>query len=276
MTAVAVNTRSGRPVGLPVLRRWLSDGWRGVIGWSAGLAAVALVYLPLYPSMKTPELIGLLDSLPPELVRTLGYESITTGAGYTQATFFGLIGFVLLVIAATSWGTAFTGEAEESGRLELTLAHGVGRVQYALESALALVAKVVVLGIVAWLLIWAVNGPAELELEAGNLLAVTTAWMGLGLFSGTAALAAGALTGRRSWALAAGAGVAVTGYALQAVANNSDDLDWIRLLSPFHWAYGEAPLSNGFDGPGLALLWGGSALLVAVATTALARRDVLG
>ncbi len=276
MTAVAVYTRSGRPVGLPVLRRWLSDGWRGVIGWSAGLAAVALVYLPLYPSMKTPELIGLLDSLPPELVRTLGYESITTGAGYTQATFFGLIGFVLLVIAATSWGTAFTGEAEESGRLELTLAHGVGRVQYALESALALVAKVVVLGIVAWLLIWAVNGPAELELEAGNLLAVTTAWMGLGLFSGTAALAAGALTGRRSWALAAGAGVAVTGYALQAVANNSDDLDWIRLLSPFHWAYGEAPLSNGFDGPGLALLWGGSALLVAVATTALARRDVLG
>lgn len=276
MTAVAVNTRSGRPVGLPVLRRWLSDGWRGVIGWSAGLAAVALVYLPLYPSMKTPELIGLLNSLPPELVRTLGYESITTGAGYTQATFFGLIGFVLLVIAATSWGTAFTGEAEESGRLELTLAHGVGRVQYALESALALVAKVVVLGIVAWLLIWAVNGPAELELEAGNLLAVTTAWMGLGLFSGTAALAAGALTGRRSWALAAGAGVTVTGYALQAVANNSDDLDWIRLLSPFHWAYGEAPLSNGFDGPGLALLWGGSALLVAVATTALARRDVLG
>ncbi|SDN65407.1 ABC-type multidrug transport system, ATPase component [Cryobacterium flavum] len=48
-----------------------------------------------------------------------------TGAGYTQATLFGLIGFLLLSIAATSWGAGALGGDEESGRLELTLAHGV-------------------------------------------------------------------------------------------------------------------------------------------------------
>lgn len=261
---------------LPILRRWLADGWRGLIGWSLGIAAVILLYLPLFPSMRSPELTSLLRSLPPELVRTLGYESITTGAGYTEATFFGLIGFVLVTIAGTAWGAAFSGGAEESGRLELTLSHGVGRAPYALESAGALLVKLLLLGTVAGALVWAMNGPAELGLDAGNLVAVTAAWVGLGLFSASAAFAAGCLTGRRSWAVGAGAGVAVAGYVLQALANNSGDLDGLRAFSPYAWAFADAPLANGVDGSGLVLLWGGAALLVAAATAALARRDILG
>ncbi len=276
MTAAAHAAAPVRRTVVPVLRRWLVEGWRGLLGWSLGIGAVVLVYLPLFPAMNSPELAGLLDSLPPELVRTLGYENITSGAGYVQATFFGLIGFVLVTIAGISWGAAFIGGAEESGRLELTLAHGIGRVQYALESAAALVVNLLALGAVGWLLVWFLNGPAELELDPGNLLAVTKAWVGLGLLSATAAFAAGAITGRRSWGVGAGAGLAVAGYVLQAVANNSEDLDGLRAFSPFEWAYGEAPLTNGFAWAGLALLWGGSAVFIAIATVALARRDVTG
>jgi ABC-2 type transport system permease protein len=214
--------------------------------------------------------------LPPELVRTLGYEDITSGAGYAQATFFGLIGFVLMTIAAIDWGASFIAGTEESGRLELTLAHGVGRVQYALESAVALVVKLLALGLVALLVVGAVNGPAELDLDLVNLLAVTKALVGVALLSGAAALAGGALTGRRIWGVGAGAGIALGGYVLQAIANNSEDLDWLYAISPFDWAFGEAPLANGMDWAGLALLWGGSAVLIAVATLGLARRDVLG
>ncbi|MBD7956361.1 ABC transporter permease subunit [Microbacterium sp. Sa4CUA7] len=265
-----------RPRALPVLRRALLDGWRGQIGWSIGVVAVVGLYLPLFPAMRTPELAGVLNSLPPELVRTLGYEDIATGAGYTQATFFGLIGFVLITIAGIAWGAAAIGGAEESGRLELTLAHAVGRVQYALESAAAVLVKLLLLGVVAWAAIALLNGPAELDLQLGKLVAVVFAWVGVGLFSATAALAAGAVTGRRAWGLGVGAGVAVAGYVLQAVANNSDDLDWLRVFSPYEWAFGQAPLANGVDGPGLALLWGGGAVLIALATAALARRDVTG
>ncbi|WP_205791738.1 ABC transporter permease subunit [Microbacterium sulfonylureivorans] len=273
--ATAISTRAIRRP-LPVLRRWLDDGWRGLIGWSAGLVVVALVYLPLFPSMQSPELAGLLDSLPPELVRTLGYTSLTTGAGYAQATFFGLIGFVLITIAAIGWGAAFIGGAEESGRLELTLAHGVGRVGYAVESAAALVLKLIALGVVAGVVVWAVNGPAELGLTGANLLAVTTAWVGVGLLSGSAALLAGAAAGRRIWGIGVGSGVAVAGYVIQAIANNSDDLDGLRVMSPFDWAFGQSPLANGADWPGLLALWGGSAVLIALSTFALTRRDVVG
>lgn len=273
MTAVASTRASRSP--LPVLRRQIVDSWRGVVGWSIGIAGVLLIYLPLFPSMQTPELAGMLDSLPPELVRTLGYENITTGAGYAQSTFFGLIGFVLITIAGISWGAEATAGAEESGQLELILAHDVGRVRYALESAAALALKLLVLGAVGYVVVWLVNDPAGLELDAGNLLAVSKAWVGLGLLAATAAFAVGAATGRRTWAIGAGSALAVGGYVLQAVANNSQDLEWLHNLSPIYWAYGDVPLANGYDWPGLALLWGGSAILVALATAALARRDIL-
>lgn len=261
---------------LPILRRWLADGWRGLSGWSIGIAVVALVYLPLFPSMRSPELLGLMESLPQELVRTLGYEQITSGAGYAQATFFGLVGFVLLTLAAVTWGTEVIAGAEESGRLELTLAHGVGRVQYALEAAAAVLVRVLVVGAVAFAVIAAINGPSELELELSHLVAACLAWTGLGFLAASASLLVGALTGRRMWATSAGAGVIVYGFVVQAVANNDPDLDALVPTSPYHWAYGASPLADGFDGVGLALLWGVSAVFVAATAFALSRRDVLG
>ena len=44
------------------------------------------------------DMLALLDTLPDELVNAIGYDQITTGAGYTQSTFYGLIGFALLAI----------------------------------------------------------------------------------------------------------------------------------------------------------------------------------
>ncbi|MBF6842443.1 hypothetical protein, partial [Acinetobacter baumannii] len=125
------------------------DGWRGQIGWSLGIALAIGLYLPLFPSLQSPALAQLMSSLPIELVNTLGFDQIASGAGYAQSTFFGLIGFVLAAIASTSWGSGFIAGAEESGRLELTLAHAVSRTQYALESAAALVVRMLALGMVA-------------------------------------------------------------------------------------------------------------------------------
>ena len=96
------------------------------------------------------------------------------------------------------------------------------------------------------------------------------------MFPATAALAAGAVMGRRVWGVGVGAGVAVVGYVLQAVANNSEDLDWLRVFSPFDWAFGDAPLTNGAIGP----VWPCSGVdprsWSPWRPSALARKDVLG
>lgn len=265
----------GRP--LPVFRRALQDSWRSLLGWGAGLAGVLLLYLPLYPSIAGDgQMQELLDSFPPELINTLGFRDIVTGAGYTQSTVFGLLGFVLITIATVSWGSAAIAGAEESGRLELELAHGVGRGRYVLEVALGILARLLLLGVWVTLLLLVVNGPSELGIEPPNAVAATAALLGLGALTAAVALAIGALTGRKAAATGAAAGIAVLGYVLNAIANQSEDLEMLRVFSPYAWAYREQPLSDGADWLGLALLWGSAVVFTAIAALALRRRDVTG
>ncbi|MHA6669005.1 ABC transporter permease subunit [Homoserinimonas sp. A447] len=260
---------------LPLFRRTLADTWRSLIAWSLGVVAAIMLYLPLFPSLGgNPDMQELLNSLPPELVNALGYDQISTGSGYAQSTFYGLIGFVLLTIAATSWGTAAVAGDEETGSLELTLAHGVSRTQVVLERSAALVIRLAWLGVLSALLVIAMNETAQLDILPVNAFAGAAAIVGLTLLSGTTAVAVGALTGRRLYATAAGAGIAVLGYAINAVANQSEELEALHTWSPYHWAFGESPLANGADWGGLALLYGLAAVLVLIAVVALNRRDL--
>lgn len=260
----------------PVFRRAIADSWRAWTAWAVGLIALMLLYLPLYRDISGGQFQELLDSLPSELINILGYDQIGTGTGYTQATLFSLTGYLLMSIAAISWGSAAIAGAEESGRLELELSHSVGRVQYALESFAAILARLVGLGLVIAITLALLNDPAGLEISGEGIAAGCLAIVSLCLVSAAAALAVGALTGRRSLATGAGALVAIYGYVLNALANQSTDLEWLRDWSPFAWAYRASPLEAGFVWRDLVLLWAASALFAAVATIALRGRDITG
>ncbi|MER3388868.1 MAG: ABC transporter permease subunit [Microcella sp.] len=259
---------------LPLFRRALADSWRGLLGWGLGLAAVVGLYLPLYPSIGgNPEFLAIIESLPPELVTALSYDQITTGSGYTLGTVYGLLGFVLLTIAAVAWGASAIAGDEERGTLELTLAHGVSRHQIVLERLAAIIVKLVVLAAWVTLLVSAVNGPSELDLSTAGILAGGVALLGTGLLTATIGLAAGAVTGRRMIAIGTGAGVAVLGYALNALGNQNADLEWLHAASPYHWAYGVNPLEAGLE-PSVWLLYAVAAVASVVAVLAFRRRDV--
>lgn len=264
------------PRPFPVFRRSVTDTWRSTLVWTLALTAALLLYLPLYPSMNGADMRNLIEGLPPELVSALGYADMFSGPGYVQGAFFGLLGFVFITIAAVTWGSTAIAGAEESGRLELVLSHGVGRAQYALESALGLFTRLLWFAVYTTAVILILNGPSQLGLEPAHLLAVEAAWLGLGFLAGSLALAVGAATGRRSVALGAGAAAAAYGYVLNALANQDADLTWLRDISPYSWAYSNAPLAEGFDVPGLALLAAAGAVFTVAAAAALRRRDVLG
>ncbi|MGX5682006.1 ABC transporter permease subunit [Schumannella luteola] len=262
---------------LPLYRRALGDSRRSLIGWSLGFLAALLLYVPLYSSIgSNPDMAKLLDSLPPALVNAIGYGSISTGAGYVSATFYGLMGFALATIAAVAWSTAAIAGDEEVGSLELTLAHGVTRTQVVLERSAAIVTRLLWLCLLSALVIMALNGSAKLNLDFAKLAAISAALLGLSVLTALVGIAVGALTGRRVWATGASAGVAVGGYALNAVANQSSDLDWLHQWSPYAWAFHNAPLSDGADWAGLGLLFGLSVALLAIAVVALNRRDIIG
>lgn len=254
----------------------LADTWRSTLVWAAVLLAVLALYLPLYPSMAGPEMEGLLASLPPELIRALNYDQIGTGPGYAQVTFFGLLGFMLTSAVAISTGAAAIGGDEDAGLLELTLAHGVTRTQVVVGRALALLATVALLMLVVYAGVWALNGPSELGLEAGPLLQGVAQFLLLVLLGGTAAMLGGAVGGHRTHGTVAGAVVAVGGYVLNAVGNQSADLEWMHALSPYNWALDGSLLVDGIDWTVFWGLAGLNALFVALAVLALRRRDVGG
>ncbi len=261
----------------PVFRRSIRESWRSLVGWTVGIAAVLFLYLPLYPSFgANGQLEGIIDALPSELVDTLGYDQIATGAGYAQSTFYGLMGFLLLTIAAVLWSSAAIAGAEESGRLELDLAHGIGRVRYALESALSVLVRLAWLGAFAGGVVWALNEPAELGIHPPHIVGASLALVGLAFLSAAAGLLAGALSGRKAWATGVAAGVAVLGYVFQAVARQSQDVEWLNALSPYAWVYHQPPLKEGADAGGLLLVWGIGLALTAGSALALTRRDIRG
>lgn len=262
---------------LPVFRRALRESWRGTLGWTIGVAAVLFMYLPLFPRIGgNGQMQQIIESLPPELVGALGYDQIGTGAGYAQGTFYGLIGFLLLTIAATSWGASAIAGAEESGRLELDLAHGVGRVRCALESAAAILVRLVWLGVFAGAVVAVLDDPAQLDIDPIRIVDATVVFVGLTMLAGSVALLVGALFGRRSWAVAAGAGIAVVGYAFNAIANQVEEAEWLRTISPYSWAFHQPPLVDGLDPGGAIALWVLSLALIAGSAWALRRRDVIG
>ncbi|MGL3805380.1 ABC transporter permease subunit [Paeniglutamicibacter sp. R2-26] len=259
----------------PVLRKALADSWRSSLVWGLGLLAVMLLYLPLYPSIGGNEQMrGLIDSLPQEMVKALNYDQIASGPGYTQATFFGLTGFLLMSIAAISWGAAAIGGDEEAGLLELTLAHGVTRTQVVLERAAALVIRLLALALLVLVVILALNGPAQLGIEPAKVFAGVLMFVLLTLLAGTGALLAGALGGRKVYGTIAGAGIAVLGYVFNALGNQGEDLRWLHGLSPYHWAYGRPPLLEGVPWDAAAGLAGLSLAFVLAGVLALRHRDL--
>ncbi|MGM1017172.1 MAG: ABC transporter permease subunit [Actinomycetota bacterium] len=262
---------------LPVFRRALRESWRALLAWTLGVVAVLFMYLPLFPSIGGDgQMQQIIESLPPELVNALGYDQIGTGAGYAQGTFYGLIGYLLLAIAAIGWGASAVAGAEESGRLELDLAHGVSRVGYVAEIWAAMLVRLVWLTGVAGLIVALLNDSAQLEIEPARIIDATVVLIGVTLLAGSVALLTGALTGHRSPAVAAGAGIAVIGYAFNAIANQVEDASWLRVLSPYSWAYHQPPLVEGASIPGAVALWGVSLVLLAASAWVLHRRDVVG
>lgn len=266
--------RPATNVALPLFRHEFTRSVRGLLGWMAGNAAAILLYLPLYPSIGgSRDMLDYFAAFPPDLVAMLGLDKMGTGAGYTQSAYVALMAFFLFVIAAVSWGSAAIAGDEEAGGLELTLAHAVTRTQVVLERALALTVRLVCLAASGVAIIWAINDASQLALGFGGLVAVSIALVALTLLMGMASVFAGAVTGRRSVATAAGAVVAAVAYILDSAFRTTGVL-WLGAISPVTWAFGGDPLSTGLDVTGLAGLLGSAGLLVVGAVIAFNRRDV--
>jgi ABC-2 type transport system permease protein len=258
-----------------VFGKTLWDGRRGLVGWIIGITVIGCFYAAFYPTVNTPEMIDALKAYPEGLLDAIGFTDITSASGYVGSTTYGLLGpILLLVFAASLGGSAIAGE-EESGRLDLTLAHPVSRWSVVIQRFVALVVAMAAVGLVLSVALIALSGPAQLaDLSAANIVAASAQLALMGVFFGALALCIGAITGRRNLATAAVAIVGVGGYLANNRAPSIDGFEWLQRLSPFFYQSGGAPLRDGFQAVDAAVLAVASVVLVAIGGVLFDRRDV--
>ena len=252
---------------LAVYTKSLSDSRRGLTGWTVGTAAVAMVYASTYPSQKENT-----ASLPEAMRETLHIDA--TAAGYLQASVFGLILPLLALIYGAATGSRATAGDEESGQLDLLLAHPVTRTRLVLQRFGALITGAAAISLLVWLALLAIRDSAQLaSVTPGELFAQCVNLALLAIVFGALATGLGAALGRRVVVLTATAVIGVLGYAAHTFAAQLG-ADWLAYLSPFHYYIGSEPLKSGFQGADATVLAVVAATFVAAGTTRFNRRDV--
>ncbi|MBB6173062.1 ABC-2 type transport system permease protein [Nocardiopsis mwathae] len=258
-----------------VFGKFLQDMRRSIIAWAVAVAAVTAMYSAFWPAMAdSAELMDAYVEAMPEVARAMGWEDMSSPAGYLNATVFGLLAPLLMVIAAIAFGTRAIAADEEEGKLELVLAHPVGRVSVLLQRFAAVVVALAVIGLAALATLLLLEPLLDLGIGPYHLFAATATTVLIALVYGSVALAVGAATGRRSYALGGAVLLAAIGYLGNTFALQVEELEWMRFLSPFYYGFDPNPLVNGFDPAYAAVLVAVPVVLVALGLGAFTRRDI--
>ncbi|OEV02646.1 ABC transporter permease subunit [Streptomyces oceani] len=245
----------------------LNNSRRSLVGWAIGCAVIGMGYASTYPDQKNNT-----DSMPAGVRESLNIDG--SAAGYLQATVFGLILPLLAMIYGVTAGLRSTASDEESGEMDLTLAHPITRTKLVLHRFADAAVGALGISLVVWLALLAIRDSAELtsvtpvELLAQCLqlflLAVTFAALAFGI---------GTALGSKVAVLVGSTVVGVIAYVANSLYAQFD-AEWIKYLSPLYYYMGGEPLRYGFQWGHIAALVILSAVFLTVGTIRFNRRDV--
>lgn len=253
----------------------LREQRRSLVLWAIALSAVSAMYLAFWPTLGTnAEMEAMVQNLPEAMVTAMGWDRIGSAPGYLESTIYALIAPVLLLVFGISAGARLLAGEEETGTLELEVSAPIDRRQVLVQRFAALTIQLALLCLALGAVTVAMVLALDMEVTVGNILAAV---LGLWLFvlaMSAIAFAAGAATGRRSVALATGAGVAVVSYLANTLAPMVQGGDWMHRISPFSWFLEGDPLVEGVAPAGYGALLALIALAVVIALVRFDRRDL--
>lgn len=257
-----------------VLTKAIWDQRRGFVSWAVAAAGVTAIYASFYPSMQTPSMAKSMEAFSPKMLQAMGIADLSSAVGYLDGSVFALVVPLLVLVFAAGLAGRTLAADEETGTLDLLLAHPVGRTTLALQRLVAAALGVVVLGLGVWLALVAVNEPAELHLELSAVTGMVLHLVFLGWAFVALGFAVGAITGRRGHVFAAVACVGVISYACNTVVPMLDGMEWAEKASAFYYYAGSMPLRDGVDPAHAGVLLGATVVLAAAGTLVFGRRDI--
>ena len=260
-----------------VFTKTLWERRRSLIWWSVGVLALVGMTAGFYPALADQqETYSQLFESFEGFASVFGVDEIsqlTEPEGYLNSQLYSNILSIVMLVFAIGVGTAALAGEEDRRTMDLLLAHPVSRHRVVIDKFAAMATLTAVLSALTLVLLLLLNGPTELDIGFGGLLAATVGMALMALFFGTLALAVGGVTGRRGLTIGISAAVAVAAFFFFGFAPLIEQIEWTRVLSPFHWFLGGRPLTEGF-GPMYLTLGGGILLLLGIALWGFNRRDV--
>lgn len=247
---------------------------RSAFWWSVGIVTFIVVNLAFWPSLEGSEALESFEEMA-ELMEAMGAQNIATPSGYVDGQVYALLLPLLLSALAITLASGLTAGDENAGRLELLHALPVSRRHvwlsrwWASMIVLALVAGVGGLSTLASLPLFSLT-----EVSAGRVVMATIGCVLLAAFHGSVAYLVAAFGASRALSAGLGIVVLVVGYIVSFVLPLADALSGSRDFSPWYWALGDQPVSNGIEVWRLALTAALTAVLVAVGTWAIDGRDI--
>jgi len=247
-----------------------------IIGWGLGVAIYGLMIVSMYDTLGAQQdrLQQIIASYPPEFLAFFGGDAISllTPAGFLGMYAFSMLPIIVGIFAVLA-GSGLIVSDEEHGRLDLIVAHPVGRPGFFWGRFLGLLGAALSIMILGWLGFSLLLGRSSLGFSWGDmaipflsLLIQTLVYATLGLFLSM-------LLPSRSMAAMVTGAIMVISYFVSSLSFMNQRLEMLAKALPYH--YYQTVLSF----QQLNLTWLFALLGISLAMTGLAyvrffRRDI--
>lgn len=242
--------------------------------WGVGVSGFVIVNLAFWPSLEDSEALEAFGEMD-ELLKAFGAQNIATPSGYMDGQVFALLLPLLLSAMSITMVSGMTAGDENAGRLELLHALPVTRRAVwtgRWGAAMIMVTIVSLVGAVSTLVCMPLFSLTEVSVT--RVLGAVAGCALLAAFHGSLSYMIAGWGGSRGLSAGVGIAVLVVGYLAAFVLPINASLAGARRWSPWYWAIGEQPVTNGVQ-PGWMLLVGAiTAALVVLGTRAVDHRDI--
>jgi len=255
--------------------RYAFNRFRGqILGWGLSIAALGLFLIPFYDVFMEQKqgMLKLLESYPKGLMAFFGdMANFFSPAGYLD-TYFSYMPIIVGIFAVLA-GSGLVAGDEESGRLDLVLAHPVGRTGLFFGRLAAFVITAAGIMAIGWFGFAVTLGTTSLDVTWGGMARPFVTLLAQILLYGALALLLSMLLPSRRLAATTAGMVLVASYFLTSLSRINADLKAIARLLPQDYYQGGKAVE------GLNLTWllgllAVSAVLALLAWVLFLRRDI--
>jgi ABC-2 type transport system permease protein len=260
---------------LTIFRSSLSRSWGQILGWGLSLAALGGLMLQFYDTLaaQQEQLSKMIQAYPPAIMSFFGNMNlIFTPAGYLDTEFFSYMPIVLGIFAILIGGTILAGD-EESGILDLILAHPVSRSGIFWGRLGAFLVSLILILVISWAGFAIGLTRIQMNLTIGQLaLPFLSLFALMVFFFAFTLLLSMLLPSSRSALMTAGI-ILVAAYFVSSLARVSKELADVAKLSPMNYYQGGLA-ANGMNWGWFVGLLVAALVLVLIAWQLFEHRDI--